>query len=374
LYGIASAGAANIVGSVLYPLTPVDGYVNEPEFAAGGQTVGILDGSGVNSNDAVLWTAAGPIDLNPTQIPGINISVALGTDGTQQVGYGAASALSSTSTAILWTGTAAGAVDLNPADATSSAAIGTNGTQQVGFATSPSTGGNGHAFMWTGTAGTGVDLNPTNLTGISGSQAVATDGTQQVGSGQGSATNNETWAMMWSGSASTAVLLNPTNLSGYNQSFALGVGGNQQVGWGFNTILDKDRALLWTGSAASAVDLTPTNLSGFASSTAYDTNGVNQVGYASGSATGNNVHAMFWTDTANSAVDLQALLPSTGVWSDSEAYTIDASGNIYGTADGIFGGASGGFAVEWSVVPEPAGASMLLIAGAATFMRRRCSK
>jgi hypothetical protein len=38
-----------------------------------------------------------------------------------------------------------------------------------------------HALLWNGTAASAVDMNPTNLTGITFSEADGMSGTQQVG-------------------------------------------------------------------------------------------------------------------------------------------------------------------------------------------------
>lgn len=54
-----------------------------------------------------------------------------GIGGGQQVGSGQTS---SSTHALLWAGTAASAVDLNPASALSSEAIATSGVHQVGYA------------------------------------------------------------------------------------------------------------------------------------------------------------------------------------------------------------------------------------------------
>jgi YD repeat-containing protein len=67
---------------------------------------------------------------------------------------------------------------------------------------------------------------------------------------------------------------------------------------------------------------------------------------------------LLWRGTADSAVDLNALLPPT--LSGSIAYTIDAQGNIWGTA---YDSAGNIHAVEWSPVPEPA-TFILAVAGA----------
>ena len=79
--------------------------------------------------------------------------------------------------------------------------------------------------------------------------------------------------------------------------------GTNQVGMGSGSGTGgNDHALVWSGTANSAVDLHPTLLSGFTNSWAVGTGAGQQVGYAYGPGTFN--HAMLWTGTAVSAVDL----------------------------------------------------------------------
>jgi uncharacterized membrane protein len=83
-------------------------------------------------------------------------------------------------------------------------------------------------------------------------------------------------------------------------------------------------ALLWHGTAASLVDLQP---SGFTDSCARAAHGNTQVGYGHISGT---LHALLWKGGANTAVDLQQYLANT--FTSSEAYAIDAAGDILGSA------------------------------------------
>src|SRR5581483_2667551 len=134
-----------------------------------------------------------------------------------------------------------------------------------------------------------------------------------------------------------------TNLLGITDSSANATNGRQQVGQG-NPVFSGIRsgyphALLWSGDADSAVDLQP---AGFERSQALGLNDAHQVGYAD---PGTGAHAMVWSGTAASAVDLQPFLPAR--FTGSIAYTIDAAGDIFGTAQS----ASGDYAVEW--LPHP---------------------
>ena len=179
-----------------------------------------------------------------------------------------------------------------------------------------------------------VDLTPSGF-----EQSIATNisGTQQVGYGTGPPGLTRQ-ALLWSGTAASAVSLNS---SGFDRSIANGISGTQQVGFGNISSLSPTRALLWSGTAASAVDLNP---SGYNTSDATDTNGTQQVG----SVFAGHYHAFLWSGTAASAVDLNQFLPSEFI--SSEAYGIDAQGNVVGVAYTNQGYAH---AVLWSAVPHP---------------------
>jgi hypothetical protein len=156
--------------------------------------------------------------------------------------------------------------------------------------------------------------------------------------------------------------LHPTQFSDITDTFAYGVGGGQEVGVGLAAD-GLNRAIVWSGSANSAVELHPT---GFDSSTAYGTNGIYQVGFGSvegdlGGIPSNIHHALLWNGSAASVVDLNSLLPFSPA--DSEAYTIDAQGNIFGIANGN--------AVEWSPVPEPAAIVLFAAGGFGLFAWRK---
>jgi PEP-CTERM motif len=115
-------------------------------------------------------------------------------------------------------------------------------------------------------------------------------------------------------------------------------------------------------SGASAVDLNPP---GFNFSAAQGTNGTQQVGTGSGPATGNVYHALLWTGSAASAIDLGSLLPAT--FGESEAYTISGD-TVYGVA---FNQQTGNEDVIVWTVPEPGAAGLLAIGGGLLAMRRR---
>ena len=98
-------------------------------------------------------------------------------------------------------------------------------------------------------------------------------------------------AQLWT-DPNTYVELNPP---GFRSSVAYGVWGNQQVGQGRASSDNNPHALLWTGTAASFIDLTsgPAPHLGHADAT----DGVQQVGMAGGAAA-------LWTGTPGSYVSL----------------------------------------------------------------------
>src|SRR5207253_927827 len=103
---------------------------------------------------------------------------------------------------------------LHPAGCNGSLAYAAKGGRQVGEGDSTATGGATHALLWSGNAGSAIDLNPTNLTGFLYSHALGLGGAQQVGYGvRTGASGNH--ALLWTGTADSAVDLDPTNLSGF---------------------------------------------------------------------------------------------------------------------------------------------------------------
>jgi hypothetical protein len=220
-----------------------------------------------------------------------------------------------------------------------------------------------HAVLWNGTAASAVDLNPT---GVTTGVAYGTDGLHQVGMLFRAGTPSRFHATLWSGTAASAIDLNPV---GFQTSAAVGVSGTQQVGNGIPNGLGVNHALLWNGAADTSVDLNPTvPLDGVTiiNSWAIGTNGAEQVGVGSDNGIG-RYHALLWTGTAASAVNLQSFLPSS--YSGSFAYSIDAAGNIFGAALDGNGKAQ---AIEWQFsTPEPASMALLAVGLPFLLPRRR---
>ncbi|HSZ54284.1 MAG TPA: hypothetical protein VK797_01390 [Tepidisphaeraceae bacterium] len=351
-----SAAFADYKGIDLYSLPSPPGFTSISDagsfhFVSATQMVGAGTVASGNAN-ALVWSNGAPtaINLNP---PGFADSYAIGTDGLHQVGYGM---VDNSNHALLWSGTAASAVDLHPTNLggfAESIAMAVNMRQQVGYGTAPVTGV-AHALLWHGTASSAVDLNPS---GFYESYAEGASGNQQIG--YGGKLGDYYHALLWTGDASTVIDLHP---SGFTNSYAFGTDGYQQVGTGL-TPDAASHALMWTGTAASVVDLQPTNLSGFEDSTAYDTNGLVQVGFG---RTGDDDHALLWHGSADSTVDLQNLLPQSLI--ESRAYFVDSSGNVFGTAVEPTTGVM--HAVEWIQVPESSALAAVALAGVALIRRR----
>lgn len=241
-----------------------------------------------SQSHAALWSgsAASFVDLSVA----FNATYCTGVQGGQQVGYGETMIYAvSIQHAMLWTGSAAGYVDLHPSliGASYSKAKGVRNGQQVGYFSNIAYpindngvySGTSHAMVWAGTSASGVDLNPA---GYDSSQALATNGTQQGGWGHPLASASQTHAMMWSGTPDTAIDLHP---AGFSDSRILAMTDTKQVGDGWVGVGYQPgsvrHALVWSGSAANVVDLNQYLPSGYlhAVATGVDASG-NVVGYA----------------------------------------------------------------------------------------------
>jgi len=151
-------------------------------------------------------------------------------------------------------------------------------------------GGGGHALLWSGTAANCVDLNPPS--GFTTSVAFGISDGQQVGCGWGDVTGNNEHALLWSGTAASYVDLNPT---GFVDSIARGVCGGKQVGDGHTLGWECNHALLWSGTADSFIDLHAFLPSQYDDSYAYGIDsGGNIVGFAHLSGTVGVHHAVLW--------------------------------------------------------------------------------
>jgi hypothetical protein len=245
------AHAQKYITVILQPTTLDSSGANGiSEGNIGGSGRGAITG---NQFHSLLWSATGTIiDLHPT---GFTESSVRGVSGDKQVGSGSTPPTGVGTHALLWSGTAASVIDLHPTGFFYSEANAVSGNTQVGHGHIEKINNTGfrdisvHALLWSGTAASVVDLNPM---GFRYSWANAVSGNTQVGNGFTSTGNH---ALLWSGTAASVVDLNPIGL-GFSESVANGVSGNTQVGSG--RIGTKSHALLWSGTAASAVDLHPT--------------------------------------------------------------------------------------------------------------------
>jgi len=157
------------------------------------------------------------VNLHPA---GYSQSQANAVRDGQQAGQ---AATASGNHAILWTGTAASAVDLHPAGADSSFALGVGGGQQVGVVNFP--GFSSHAALWSGTPASFVDLSPPGLANSVLSEALDVRGGVQAGFVHVSLVDH---AYLWNGNAASAVdiqLLLPANLES-SRAMSIDAAGN----------------------------------------------------------------------------------------------------------------------------------------------------
>jgi hypothetical protein len=352
---IASSARAAAITYSTVDLTPAGAFGARGAAASGTQQGG--DAAPGTPNRAFLWnsTATAFTNLHPagyTNDSQANSSIT-GLSATRQVGYVASDFNFGTSNrhAYTWAGTAASAIDLNPAGSTSSTASAIGGTQIVGRVKGSVTSNAIHAALWTGTSSTFVDLNPTS---IIDSQANAVANGIQVGSGMA----GNIHAYLWAGTAASAVDLNP---AGSTQSRAYATTGTEQGGSGL-TITGPTHAIYWTGTTAdSAVDLNPL---GFSSSEIYGMAPGIEVGYGFSDAAVKN-HALAWFGNTASVIDLHQFLPAG--YTSSIAYGVTSQGYIVGTASNN----NQTDAFLWVPVPEPTSLGVMFLASGALLARRR---
>jgi hypothetical protein len=332
----ATAASAGYVATVLHP---VQFDYSIAEGVSGGTQVGLGQfTTGGSRSNALLWqgTAQSAVNLHPE---GFQSSAAFGVHETSQVGYGSTGSFNE---ALLWQGSALSVVSLHPLGYRSSEAWGVFQDTQVGIGDTHAPNSTSHALLWRGTADSVVDLHPD---AFADTRAYAVHGDAQVGDGSFVDISGafHRHALLWRGTAESVVDLSPD----YNAR-ALGAWENYQVGSG------RGHALLWNGTPESVVDLNPPT---FIESFAYDIAGEWQAGY--GSAPGIFAHALAWRGSAESAVDLHPFLSGLGYeFTESYAFGVDINGDVVGYArvDSNFG-----YAVKWSLIPEPHSFAMALM-------------
>ena len=175
--------------------------------------------------------------------------------------------------------------------------------QQVGFGERK--GAQSVALLWTGTAANAVELRGPDPQQQTMARAVAAG--IQVGYYHGRAREpgpGRPHAMLWRGGSETAVDLHPPKMWA---SEAAGLGDGEQVGVVWPKLaFDVVRPALWRGTAESFVDLTPKGLFGGSASTCAQ--GI-QVGLAYLDKRQQISHAAVWGGMADDFVDLHAHVP-----------------------------------------------------------------
>jgi hypothetical protein len=232
-----------------------------------------------NTHHALKWagSATSVVDLHPSGL--FRYSEALGISGDQIVGWGEVP----DAHALLWT--RQGVVDLNPSGFSGSVAVATDGAQQVGNGTPPPCC-NAHALLWLGSANSVVDLHP--VSGYSSSGAYGVNGGQQVGEGWVGTLRH---ALLWTGSAQSVVDLHSSR---FRETSAVGVAGGRQVGYGILADGSTRHALLWNGTPESVVDLHAFLPTGFARSEAVGIDASGNIIGSAADASGTS-HAILWT-------------------------------------------------------------------------------
>ena len=312
-------------------LTPAGSAAGRLNATATGQQVGAAQASAGYSHAVLLsGNALTAVDLNPANY---YYSMAMCADDFQQGGWGYS--LLGGIHAIVWNGSSSLYADLNPSGYNFSYCLGVHNGQQVGYAQNQSyfvTAS--HAMLWTGSAASAVDLHPSVLYPYS--RALGVHDGEQVGyissfaypDGDASGYHTTSRAVRWVGTAASAVDLQPL---GYDASEATCTSGTQQGGWGYLALgASHQHALLWSGSAANVVDLHP---AGFTDSKVTSITTTQQVGEAwigPANAYGSMRHAAVWSGSADSFVDLNQYLPAG--YTNAVATGINGNGDVVGYA------------------------------------------
>lgn len=315
-------------------LTPPGAGSGKLTGSSSGKQVGGSQVTGSYSPHAVLLTgnALTAVDLNP---PTAYYSMANCMDDTQQGGW---AYMPTGIHAIVWNGSAASYADLNPSGYNFSYCYGVHGGEQVGYAQQQSyfiTAS--HAYCWHGSATSGVDLHTgtypySRALGCHSGEEVGYVSTLAYGEGEQLGYHTGSHAMRWAGTAASGVDLHP---AGFDASEAVCTNGTQQGGWGYiaggTTHL---HALIWSGDAASAIDLHPATYAESRINAMSDTKQVGEGWVGVPTLAGSVRHALAWSGTADTVVDLNQYLPAG--YTHGVATGIDADGNIVGYAYNTF--------------------------------------
>ena len=313
-------------------LTPPGTASGRLSGTSGGSQVGAAALSGFAPHALLLsGNALTAVDLNPLAY---SSSMAMCTDGLQQGGFGYSMTGNGTH-ALVWNGSSSAYADLNPSGYMFSYCLGVDNGEQVGYAQNQVyfiTAS--HAMCWHNSAAGAVDLHPVSIYPYS--RAVGCRNGEEVGylsslaypDGDGSGYHTTSHAVRWAGTAASAVNLHPI---GYDASEATCTSGTQQGGWGYLALgTTHQHAMLWSGDAATAVDLHPI---GYTDSKITALAGSTQVGegwVGAAAAFGSVRHALLWSGTTDSVIDLNQYLPAGYI--NAVATGIDANGNVVGYA------------------------------------------
>ncbi|MCE2967513.1 MAG: GC-type dockerin domain-anchored protein [Phycisphaerales bacterium] len=202
---------------------------------------------------AALWSGSAEsfVSLNPV---GSIQSEANAVRNGQQAG---SSFIGGQQRAGLWNGTAESWISLHPAGATTSVAMGTDGTAQVGYANI--SGGPERASLWNGTAESWISLHPASM---SSSRAIATAGGTQVGS---AAFFGSGMAAIWNGTASSWVNLHAYLPPGFIRSQAESIWRDGEStfisGVAVSASTQLPVGVMWTNCIAAGIALQPAPIS-----------------------------------------------------------------------------------------------------------------
>lgn len=288
-----------------------------------------------NRTHAALWTQNGKLalDLNPR---GYFSSTLTGMTNNMQVGFGYPHqpAYKQQIRALAWFGSAGSMIDLTPARFIGSMANAVDGFRVVGTgyvreaSTTKHPAIRAHAIMWLGLDTSSeqptmvVDLNPK---GYVASEAFAVSNGYEAGYVYKTAASRH--AYIWRGTAGNGIDYHP---AGYADSYIVGFDGSQAVGAAVETKNGGPHAYLWNmRSTVFGVDL---NGSGFTETVAAAVGHGKQVGWGELKAVNglSSYHALVWSGTASSCVDLHAFLPR--IFISSKAVAIAPDGSIVGIA------------------------------------------
>ena len=355
--------ACTAIAGTIYSVEDLHDPRYAQSFAEAGDSapVGFLHNTMLGTDErAAIWNGAGTPAAYTSLHPGSGFdwTRAEAAAGDRQFGFGKGPATGGREHALQWSGSAASVLDLHPPAFAVSRILGARGTQQVGIASLDPGGflqgnrGNNRAVVWTDGAGA-VALHPP---GHTFSEAFGVYDNVQVGV-------VDDGAALWRGSADSYVDIAPR---GTWFSEAHGVFADTQAGYanvGPNVVGSLTHAFVWSGSADSARDIHP---QGFLRSRAFDLSAAGAAGVVTGTSPF-DIHAAAWLGPELEFTDLSQLLGPD--YTESWAVGINDAGNVYGFALHI--PTRKIHALEWSPVPEPGSALLLVFGSAAVLVSRR---